>query len=651
MGVIQIKRLEKKYANNNQHDYIKNIINNKGHFIYITEDGNILKCNQRNNGFQKIAYIQGEEGKIENVQEANDSDYFIATSKSLYVLNEATGKVRLAVSHQSIKSIALAGDKVFIGLSAGVMIKSYNYLGLQYNKTDTFKINRKFLHVQSKDSVFLSILLRCRAILYDSSQNAVFAAFTDGLHKIKDGVASDVLYQNTPVYISSLIEWNNKIYAGTFNNGLFVITHNSIVKIDDESELPLDAIVKMKRCSNHLWIFRTHDIEVLDGSTDKFINVPPLPTDVADITDVDEDSANIYLATYHGLFTIPVNATSNIKKNDINLLYLLVNNKDTFYTDDLTLASNKNNLIFRLAIPVYKNADRLHFKYSLISGSGDTTWYYTQDAQREIQFNALKPGSYTFEAVAIKDDEIVSNAPLIYKFTIERPWFSTWWFYTCVLLTVISAALALQQYRLRQILKIERIRRKISNDLHDDIGSTLSSINVYSELAKRDDDNKEYVNTIQQNTVAIINNLDDLVWNINPKNDILENLVNRMRLFAEPLLTENNIECIFTVNAENIHITITPDLRTNIYLLFKEMINNVIKHSGCTICDIDVTQKGKLFGLTVKDNGRGFNQAVINRHRNGLHNMQQRTTDIKGKIIINSLPGSGTEITVTCALK
>ncbi len=342
-------------------------------------------------------------------------------------------------------------------------------------------------------------------------------------------------------------------------------------------------------------------------------------------------------------------------KTDPILLYALVNNRDTVYNSGISLASNKNNIIFRLAVPIYNDAEQTHFKYRLINGDAavgeDSIWYYTQDAQREIQFNALKPGDYSVEIIAIRDNEIISNKPLVYQFTIKQPWFNTWWFYLMVMLSAVSIMLGIYQYRLRQVFKIERIRRKISNDLHDDIGSTLSSINVYSQLAKSGTDNLEYINTIQTNAVSVINNLDDLVWNINPKNDALENVINRMRLFALPIFTEKGIECVFKVKADNGQILVAPNVRADIYMLFKEMVNNVIKHSGCTVCCIFIIQKGKRFGLVVKDDGRGFNMKNINPHRNGLRIMAERAKDIKGSIIIASTPGSGTQIRVKARLK
>jgi len=554
-----------------------------------------------------------------------------------------------------VKDITLNSSYAYMATAGGLLKEDLSSFGLKSMAMphNLFSIKDSMVILSGKFS-YLKKMQRCRAVSFDASTNSLLVSFTDGLQRLKDNQLTYILYNGQPLYVSSMARYGKKIYAGSFNNGLFEIDSFTVKKIANDAESPLDAIVKIKCCNNHIWIFRTHDIEVLDADKDEFVNnIPPLPVDATDVTDVEEDSSNIYLASHQGLYTIPLAEKAEIVKTDPSLLYLLINNTDTVYNDGITLQSNKNNLLFRLAIPFYENAEQLHFKYRLLSGNNTTgkIWYYTQDAQRGIQFNALKPGSYGLEIIAVKSNEVISNKPLQYHFTIQQPWFNTWWFYACILFFTAAAFFALYQYRLRQVFKIERIRRKISNDLHDDIGSTLSSINVYSQLARSGKDNREYIDTIQTNTVGIINSLDDLVWNINPKNDILKQLLGRMQLFAEPLLEENNIECIFKVKAGKDNILVSPAKRANIYLLFKEAINNVLKHSGCSVCSIYIIQKGKMFRLTVKDNGRGFNTNNINTHRNGLRSMGERAKDIKGSIVIKSTAGNGTEIKLNCYLK
>jgi len=626
-------------------DIVKSMLYDGDNLIACSRLGQIISKKSNEKQYSRIGVIPGAFGTVEGIQKAGKDKFFIHASRMLYILDKTQKKLSIADSN-SIKSVAIAGKNLLMAASFGLIIKP-NTLHTA-NTTDSFFVTTQFIRPPMSSPRYKE--LRCRAVLFDSSTKETYASFSSGLVKVKNGVETPVLYNETPLYASSMVMSDGKIYAGTFNNGLFIIGEDSVVKVKNDTESALDAITKIKNCRYHIWLFRTQDIEILDKKTGHIANIYPLPVKAGDVLDAEEDSLNIYLATTKGLFSMPVNASIHENKKSITLINVLINNKDTLLENDNTLQNSENNLLFRLAIPVYNNAGKLHFKYQLTNGDADTAWYYTHDGQRDIQFNALRPGSYALTVIAVKDNEVISDNPLIYRFTIARPWYNTWPFYILVALIIVSITIAIQQYRLRQVLKVERVRRKIASDLHDDIGSTLSSINVYSEIAKKEDDNKEYIATIQQNTLSIINNLDDLVWNINPKNDVLENMIARMRQFAEPLLTEKGIECTFNIDADNLQTAISPDVRTNIYLLFKEAVNNTIKHSNCTVCRISISQKGRLLTLAVADNGKGFDSALINKHRNGLYNMQQRAADINAVLAVSSTLAQGTVVTLTSQL-
>jgi signal transduction histidine kinase len=199
-----------------------------------------------------------------------------------------------------------------------------------------------------------------------------------------------------------------------------------------------------------------------------------------------------------------------------------------------------------------------------------------------------------------------SDKPFSLKIYVTPFWYQTWWFTVLVVLAVGAFFYGLYRYRLAEVLRVERLRRKISSDLHDDIGSTLSSINIYSEIAKKEKENAFYLETIQLHTQNIISNLDDLVWSINPKNDTVSGLAGRISSFAEPLLAAKNIACDFVMDINDPNLAISLEQRQHIYLSFKEMVNNVVKHSKCRHCHITFSQKGKRLCLSVKDDGKGI---------------------------------------------
>jgi signal transduction histidine kinase len=191
------------------------------------------------------------------------------------------------------------------------------------------------------------------------------------------------------------------------------------------------------------------------------------------------------------------------------------------------------------------------------------------------------------------------------------------------------------------------MRNNISENLHDDIGASLSNIGILNELAKRNLANPskstEYLNKAGDDIQRISESISDIVWNINPKYDELKNLFVRMKRYAADMLDGKNIsyEMNFSEDAEALNLSM--EKRRNFYLIFKEAVNNLAKYSNAHNAVIRVNNKGTHLHLLVKDNGKGFDTSVKSGG-NGLHNMQKRATDMKGSISIQSSPGVGTEI-------
>jgi two-component system, NarL family, sensor histidine kinase UhpB len=203
------------------------------------------------------------------------------------------------------------------------------------------------------------------------------------------------------------------------------------------------------------------------------------------------------------------------------------------------------------------------------------------------------------------------------------------------------------RYRMEHIKRTDKLRKRLSQDLHDDIGSTLSSINIYAELAKNETGKPHYLEAIKGHTQSVLGSLDDLVWSLQPKNDSLGNLTDRMKLFAVPLLEAKGIEANFA-NSINSDASISFEQRTHIYLAFKEMVNNVAKHSNASRCTMNCISDGKNYVVTVSDNGTGFTENAATNRRNGLSNLRSRAAQCHGKLNIDSIPGNGSTLSFYC---
>jgi signal transduction histidine kinase len=206
--------------------------------------------------------------------------------------------------------------------------------------------------------------------------------------------------------------------------------------------------------------------------------------------------------------------------------------------------------------------------------------------------------------------------------------------------------------KLKRIVEMERMRSRLSRDLHDDIGSTLSSINILSRTAQinlhnsTEDKTRESLIKINERSQRLLDNMSDIIWNINPGNDTIEEVMSRMREYATTILEAKNIDYTFDFPKEVIECKLSMEIKNNIYLIFKESVNNLSKYSNCTMVNLSIIFDEKNIHLKIEDNGRGFNEEEI-KHRGGLNNMKHRAEEIKGTIKIISVIGKGTIIELT----
>lgn len=220
------------------------------------------------------------------------------------------------------------------------------------------------------------------------------------------------------------------------------------------------------------------------------------------------------------------------------------------------------------------------------------------------------------------------------------------------------AALTARQLQLETQENNLKDRLRISQDLHDNIGSTLSSISVYSQVAKiygeknEQENLEELLEKISTTSNEMVGEMNDIVWAINPLNDSIEKIIQRMDSFARPLAAARNILFIFNIKELAATHQLEMEIRKNFYLIFKEAIANAIKYSGASELTADIHINNNHLILLVKDNGVGFNPESEMQCRtnslsgNGLRNMYNRAAKLKGELIIESHPGIGTSITL-----
>jgi ligand-binding sensor domain-containing protein/two-component sensor histidine kinase len=320
--------------------------------------------------------------------------------------------------------------------------------------------------------------------------------------------------------------------------------------------------------------------------------------------------------------------------------------KDILYTNSIQLNYDQDVITFQFASTDYRKAGGIYYRY-MMKGF-DKEWIYG-GTFREATYTNLNAGKYNFIVEASNDNMQWSKNAKTISLQIIPPWWRTWWFY--ILIGIITAVIiySVYQYRLKQILKLQRVRNRIATDLHDEIGSSLSTISIYSKVAQEQLKSHtsapdDLLKKISENTNEMMDAMNDIVWTINARNDRFENIINRMREHAVQLFEAKDYTLHFNFDEQLNHLKFDMEKRKDFYLIYKEALNNIAKYAEAKNVWIDLLHKNSSIVLSVKDDGKGFDKNAVRKSANGLINMHSRAANLKGNIEIKSEPQHGTEI-------
>jgi two-component sensor histidine kinase len=289
--------------------------------------------------------------------------------------------------------------------------------------------------------------------------------------------------------------------------------------------------------------------------------------------------------------------------------------------------------------------EALRYQYRL--AGADPDWSAPTD-QRTINYASLSPGRYQFQVQAVTADGNASPSPATVTFTILRPIWQRWWFVTLVALMFGLAVSVIYRYRVGRLIEMERVRTRIAADLHDDIGSSLSQIALLSEVVRRrvtrdDPPVTDSLAQIAGSSRELVDSMSDIVWAIDPRKDHLSDLIQRMRRFASEVFTARDIEFRFLERAEAEDMKLGADVRRQVFLIFKESVNNIVRHSACNQADIEFRVEHGWLTLKVSDDGKGFDSEEQS-DGHGLVSIRERAKALGGDLEVISHNGDGTTV-------
>jgi signal transduction histidine kinase len=318
---------------------------------------------------------------------------------------------------------------------------------------------------------------------------------------------------------------------------------------------------------------------------------------------------------------------------------------------DLSPAKNRMQVEFTAPDA---SGETLRYKFRL--KGADTAWSEPR-VQHAVDYRNLAAGSYQLlvKAVDAEGHESANTADV--TFTVLPPLWKRWWFELCLFGAATGLAYALHAYRLNNILSIEKMRTAIATDLHDDIGSSLAQIAVWSAVAQVNASggapmSGQPLDRIGTVARELTDSMNDIVWAIRSGDEGPESLFRRMRQFSAEFLQPAGIDFSFSVGPVPPRVRLTLNSRRQIFLIYKECMHNLVKHSGCRSAWVEFSIGDNEAVMTVADDGIGLNgyagagRSLASGGGNGLPNMLRRAESLGGRVEFGERVGGGCRITV-----
>ena len=493
-------------------------------------------------------------------------------------------------------------------------------------------------------------------------------------------------------------DYQGNLWFGTQGDGVFFLAKDKIdnpkfINYNSTDGIPGDLIMGIAASDkNNVWISTQAGLAQFNYKTESFTSyglndgIEQVEFNLGSILKASDD--NLYFGSLEGVYF--TNRSSFLtKQKDFNTVItdIRVFNKSTIFHiidypkteyETLELSYNQNFISFEFApLNIAGTSDvKCEFKFEGV----DQNWV-KDEARRFASYTDLSPGKYKFSVRSFDAENNLLNSFASIEVIIHPPVWATWYAYIFYVLFFVGVLLLLRKYELEKrakklrdrlrknkeeaamrelTLKTEaaelkartveqeneiekqKIRNRIARDLHDEIGSNLSSISLMSRMIKdelkSDSELSQNLSRIESTAKNSVTSIRDIVWFINPSSDSLIDLIRKMNETAENLL--RGTECVFHHNIPDTDKKISPEIKRGIYLIFKESLNNISKHSGADKVNITVNVENNEFILTIDDNGKGFN---VNEtyNGNGINNIKSRTDELGASLNIQSEIGKG----------
>jgi signal transduction histidine kinase/ligand-binding sensor domain-containing protein len=634
--------------------YQKNNIKNNS-YLHQTQNKNLLSCEITPNG---TIYAGNDAGELfitkdnKTIKRKISSQSPVIWLRKIICLKDKTIVINdLGISINLKPSVVLlqkdkrvASLKTAVKVNDSIVLVGTNIGLLKYNLNTL-----KYVFSDSPNIRISNIIKASDNIFYFIGGNDLYQ-----YDYVKGFSTKIILNKNTSQDAPTFLGYDqrNTLYVSTVSGNILMLKNNKVIKkINNTIGLP-ENITCLLPLQNKLWIGSKSGIYVLDLTTssfDKLSTIDGLSTNF--INDLAFANDTVYAASAKGL--IKINSKTIFPKFDIvpQVVSLRINNNQTKIANTFDLKSNQNDIFLRFAAVELTG----HFRKFQYAINNTTQWNELTENTLNLQLNC---GVTSLYVRAINSNNKIGTKTLALKFDIDIPFYKAIWFWLLILFLFLLFSFWINYQNSKAKLKrklvglqqLEQQRNKITADLHDDIGSTLSSLQLNSAIAqqliRKDLPQAEKLLTkIENQSKDLADKIGDIIWSMKPGKNEFMTMSSRIKNFANDILSSTNINYKIKIDKnidENIKDITT---RKNIVLFIKEATNNAAKYSQATYFEIKIEMTDNIIQIEIQDNGIGF--AISETNGNGIGNMKRRIEELKGVFIIISDSRRGTIIKAT----
>lgn len=513
------------------------------------------------------------------------------------------------------------------------------------------------------------------SIYEDSFGNLWFGSIASGLNLYSRKSNSFIRFVNNPNEKNSIgsnsiwcitEDQNHNLWIGLWGGGMnkYDREKNIFIRYTIKDGLSGNVVYNIiPDDDNNLWISTNNGLSKFNISTEKFRNFNRsdglLINDFSAGASYKGKDGKLFFGGNSGVVVFnPKMIIENIYTPNVAITEFKVFDKafstqnSITFTKEIYLNYDQNFFTIDFASFDFTSPGKNQFEYKL--EGVDKNWIKS-NGRNFASYTDITNGNYKFRLKGSNSSGVFNPEEVVMSIIIAPPFWKTLWFRTIAAITLILLLYLVHKYRLNRLLEVERTRVKIARDLHDEVSASITGIVYFADAIKTEIKQKnipvitKLVNMVSESAIQIQEAMSDIIWSINPDNDDWSVVLPKFRRYASDLCESKNINYRIEIPENFIGKSLKMEQRHDLWMIFKEIVTNSVRHSNCTDLEIKLFNDSQFLFLNISDNGCGFDSSIPSLN-NGVKNIRSRTKALNGFAKLFSSKDNGTKWSIKIPL-